>query len=153
LGYSTDACVVEESGLNMKLDLIRKEFTTISTIGDWLIDRAFYSFTLEDMVRDKKIKGVTAIPYGTYEVIINFSNRFQRPMPLLLNVPGFDGIRIHNGAKAEHTEGCILLGFTKGKDCIGNSKSAFNQFMPKLQVGLKTGKVFLEITREPIIGA
>jgi len=137
----------------MELSLIRKEFTTESTIGDLLIDGKFYSFTLEDMYRDKKIKGVTAIPYGTYEVIINFSNRFQRPMPLLLNVPGFDGIRIHNGNKAEHTEGCILVGFTKGKDFIGNSKSAFIQFMPKLQAGLKTGKVFIEITREPIIGA
>ena len=137
----------------MELSLIRKEFTTESTIGDLLIDGKFYSFTLEDMYRDKKIKGVTAIPYGTYEVIINFSNRFQRPMPLLLNVPGFDGIRIHNGNKAEHTEGCILVGFTKSKNFIGNSKSAFIQFMPKLQAGLKTGKVFIEITREPIIGA
>ena len=137
----------------MELSLIRKEFTTESTIGDLLIDGKFYSFTLEDMYRDKKIKGVTAIPYGTYEVIINFSNRFQRPMPLLLNVPGFDGIRIHNGNTDEHTEGCILVGFTKGKDFIGNSKSAFVQFMPKLQAGLKTGKVFIEITREPIIGA
>jgi len=137
----------------VKLEVIRKEFTTESTIGDLLIDGKFYSFTLEDMYRDKKIKGVTAIPYGTYEVIINFSNRFQKPMPLLLNVPGFDGIRIHNGNKAEHTEGCILVGFTKSKNFIGNSKSAFIQFMPKLQAGLKTGKVFIEITREPIIGA
>ena len=137
----------------MELSLIRKEFTTESTIGDLLIDGKFYSFSLEDMYRDKKIKGVTAIPYGVYEVIINFSNRFQRPMPLLLNVPGFDGIRIHNGNKAEHTEGCILVGFTKSKNFIGNSKSAFIQFMPKLQAGLKTGKVFIEITREPIIGA
>lgn len=137
----------------MKLDLVRKEFTLISTIGDWLIDQTFYSFTLEDMYRDKKIKGVTAIPYGTYEVIINFSNRFRKPMPLLLNVPHYDGIRIHNGAKAEHTEGCILLGFTKGKDFIGNSKLAFNQFMPKLENGLKQGKVLLTVSRELIIGA
>jgi len=137
----------------MKLNLIRKEFTTISTIGDLLIDGKFYCYTLEDMYRDKKIKKVTAIPYGTYEVIINFSNRFQKPMPLLLNVPNFEGIRIHNGSTADHTEGCILLGFTKSKDFIGNSKLAFNQFMPKLQAGLKTGKVFITISREPIIGA
>ncbi len=137
----------------MKLDLIRKEFTVISTIGDLLIDGKFYCYTLEDMYRDKKIKKVTAIPYGTYEVIINFSNRFQKPMPLLLNVPNFEGIRIHNGSTADHTEGCILLGFTKSKDFIGNSKSAFNSFMPKLQAGLKTGKVFITISREPIIGA
>jgi hypothetical protein len=133
--------------------LIRKEFTAISTIGDLLIDSQFYCFTLEDMWREKKIAKVTAIPYGKYEVVINFSNRFQKQMPLLLNVPGFDGIRIHNGVTAEHTEGCILLGFTKGEDIIGNSKSAFNSFMPKLEYKLKRGKVFIEIVREPIIGA
>ena len=137
----------------MILTLIRKEFTTISTIGDLLIDGKFYCYTLEDMYRDKKIKKVTAIPYGTYEVIINFSNRFQKPMPLLLNVPNFEGIRIHNGNTADHTEGCLLLGFTKSKDFVGNSKSAFNSFMPKLQAGLKTGKVFITIFRESMIGA
>ena len=137
----------------MILTLIRKEFTTISTISDLFIDGKWYCYTLEDMYRDKKIKKVTAIPYGTYEVIINFSNRFQKPMPLLLNVPNFEGIRIHNGSTADHTEGCILLGFTKSKDFIGNSKSAFNSFMPKLQAGLKTGKVFITIFRESMIGA
>jgi hypothetical protein len=137
----------------MRLDLIRKTFTEYSTIGDLLIDGKFYCYTLEDMYRDKKIKGVTAIPYGTYEVIINFSNRFQKPMPLLLNVPGFEGIRIHSLNTSDQTEGCIGIGFTKSKDFIGNSKSAFVQFMPKLQAGLKTGKVFIEIKREPIIGA
>ena len=137
----------------MKLELIRKEFTEMSTIGDLLIDGEFFCYTLEDAVRDKKINGVTAIPYGTYEVIINFSDRFQKPMPLLLNVPNFEGIRIHSGNTAEHTEGCLLLGFTKTKDFIGNSKLAFNQFMPKLQAGLKTSKVFITISREPIIGA
>jgi hypothetical protein len=137
----------------MKLDLIRKEFTEISTIGDLLIDGIFYCYTLEDMYREKKIKGVTAIPYGKYEVIINFSNRFQKPMPLLLNVKGFDGIRIHSLNTSDQTEGCIVVGFVKSKDFIADSKSAFNQFMPKLRTGLKQGKVFIEITREPIIGA
>jgi hypothetical protein len=131
----------------MKLDLIRKEFTTTSTIGDLLIDGKFYCYTLEDMVRNKKIKGITAIPYGTYEVIINFSNRFQKQMPLLLNVPNFEGIRIHNGNTSEHTEGCLLVGFTKSRDFIGNSKSAFAQLMPKLQAGLKQGKVFITISK------
>ena len=137
----------------MKLDLIRKEFTVISTIGDLLIDGKFYCYTLEDMYREKKIKGVTAIPYGRYEVVINFSNRFKKPMPLLLNVKGFDGIRIHSLNTSDQTEGCIGVGFTKSKDFIGNSRSAFNQFMPKLRTGLKQGKVFIEISREPIIGA
>lgn len=137
----------------MNLTLYRKWFTDISTTGVLFIDGEFFCYTLEDVVREQKIYGKTAIPYGTYEVIINFSNRFQKTMPLLLNVPNFEGIRIHNGNTADHTEGCLLLGFTKAKDFIGNSKSAFNSFMPKLQAGLKTGKVFITIFRESMIGA
>ncbi|MCE5226770.1 MAG: DUF5675 family protein [Porphyromonadaceae bacterium] len=137
----------------MKLDLIRKEFTEISTIGELLIDGIFYCYTLEDMYREKKIKGVTAIPYGKYEVIINFSNRFQKQMPLLLNVKGFEGIRIHSLNTSDQTAGCIGVGFVKGINYIGQSRKAFNELMPILRKALKTGKVFIEITREPIIGA
>ena len=138
---------------DMKLDLIRKWFTEESTIGELFIDGAFFCYTLEDKVREEKIYGKTAIPYGTYEVIATYSPRFKRTLPILKNVPNFEGVRIHSGNTAKDTEGCILVGFTKGKNFIGNSKSAFIQFMPKLQAGLKTGKVFIEITREPIIGA
>ena len=132
----------------MKLELIRKDFTEISTIGDLLIDGEFFCYTLEDAVRDKKINGVTAIPYGTYEVIINFSNRFQKPMPLLLNVPNFEGIRIHSLNTSDQTEGCIGIGFTKGNNYIGQSRKAFNELMPVLQKALKNGKVFIEIKKE-----
>ena len=132
----------------MRLELIRKEFTEISTIGDLFIDRIFYCYTLEDMYREKKIKGVTAIPYGRYEVIINFSNRFQKPMPLLLNVKGFEGIRIHSLNTSDQTEGCIGVGFVKGINYIGQSRKAFNELMPILRKALKTGKVFIEIKKE-----
>jgi hypothetical protein len=137
----------------MKLDLIRKDFTDKSTIGDLLIDGKFFCFTLEDVPRAVKIPGETAIPEGTYQVITNYSNRFKTVMPLLLNVPNFEGVRFHSGNSSADTEGCILLGFTKSKDFICNSRKAFNAFMPKLKEGLKTGKVFLTISREPIIGA
>ncbi len=130
----------------MKLDLIRQELTDSSTIGSLLIDSEFFSFTLEDAVREVKIPGQTAIPYGSYEVITNYSNRFKRVMPLLLNVPGFSGVRIHNGNTAKDTDGCILLGFIKDKNFIGDSKKAFSEFMKKLQSGLKAGKVRIEIT-------
>lgn len=78
--------------------ITRRTYTRNSTIGDLYIDGQYFSHTLEDTIREVKVAGVTAIPYGRYEVIINFSNRFQRPMPLLLNVPGFLGVRIHGGS-------------------------------------------------------
>ena len=90
----------------MELTLTRTDFTNDSTIGELSVNGKFECFTLEDKVRPVKIKGMTAIPAGAYEVVINFSERFQRPLPLLLNVPNFDGIRIHAGNTAKDTEGC-----------------------------------------------
>ena len=128
----------------MKLDLIRQEFTDVSTIGELLIDGEHFCYTLEDPVRDKKIYGMTAIPYSTYEVVITYSPRFHKYMPLLKNVENFEGVRIHSGNTAEDTQGCILVGFTKGKDYIGGSIKAFNALMQRI----KGQELVLEIKDE-----
>lgn len=132
----------------MNLQLQRHTFTDKSTIGSLYVDGVFECYTLEDVVRPEgvKIKGETAIPYDEYEVIIDFSNRFQKPMPHVMNVPMFDGIRIHPGNSDVDTEGCILLGKSKSVDFIGNSREAFGAFFPKLQSGLTRGKVMLDIS-------
>lgn len=109
----------------MDIRLIRRWFTDKSTVGELFINDEFLCFTLEDKIRDEKIKGQTAIPYGNYNVTIDFSNRFQRLMPHILDVPNFEGIRIHAGNTDRDTEGCILVGFTKGKDFVGKSRDAF----------------------------
>lgn len=133
----------------MELKLIRKTFTATSTIGMLFINdqEKMFCYTLEDTVRGPgvKIPGRTAIPSGRYEVIIDFSNRFQREMPHVLNVPNFEGIRIHKGNTDKDTEGCILLGMTKSEGFIGQSKDAFNKFFPLLQDSLKEGKVYITI--------
>jgi len=49
------------------------------------------------------------IPDGTYPVSVTFSPRFKRILPLIGNVPGRSGIRIHRGTKPEHSKGCILV--------------------------------------------
>lgn len=103
------------------------------------------AFTLEDAIRKQKIPGKTAIPKGRYEVIINFSNRFKELMPLLLGVPGFTGVRIHPGNTEADTTGCVLIGKEKYSDGIGKSRLAFDEFFPKLEAALKTGKVFINI--------
>lgn len=103
--------------------LVREEFTTESTVGKLyfrLSDRDSWTWlcwTLEDVVREVpgqpvaswKIKGRTAIPRGTYPIRVTRSNRFGVDLPLLLDVPGFEGIRIHGGNTAADTEGCILV--------------------------------------------
>lgn len=117
----------------MKLTLKRTDFTDNSTIGELFIDGAFFCYTIEDKVREVKIKGVTAIPTGTYKVIVNMSNRFKKLMPLLLDVPNFEGVRIHAGNTSADTEGCLILGYSKSANFVGNSKKAVADFMKKIE--------------------
>lgn len=117
----------------MKLTLERFEFTDNSTIGRLFINDKFFCYTIEDKVRDEKIKGITAIPKGTYKVVVNMSNRFKVMMPLLLDVPNFEGVRIHSGNTSADTEGCIILGYTKSPNFVGNSKKAVTDFMAKIK--------------------
>lgn len=101
----------------MKLRLERSFLKAAYTVGRLEVDGAYFCDTLEDRVRDlsreKKVPGETAIPAGTYEVIVNVSPRFKRKLPRLLDVPGFEGILIHRGNTAADTAGCILVGENK----------------------------------------
>lgn len=129
----------------MELHVKRMQFSETSTLGELAIDGQFECYTLEDRVRPVKIKGRTAIPEGRYEVIINFSQRFQRQLPLLLGVPNFEGVRIHPGNTAADTEGCILVGDTKSENFIGQSRAAFERLFGKLKAGSESAKIFIEI--------
>lgn len=102
------------------------------TIGKMYIDGIYFCDTLEDSVRPEKIKHETAIPAGTYNVILNRSNRFKKILPLLLNVPNYEGIRIHSGNTKEDTSGCILVGENKIKGQVINSKQKMNELMKLL---------------------
>lgn len=137
----------------MEIKVIRETFSEFSTIGRMLIDGRFYGWTLEDVDRrleegNEKIYGKTAIPIGRYKVIVNKSNRFGKYLPLLLDVPQFSGIRIHSGNCCEDTEGCILVGLTKGTDYVGKSRLAFDDVFEKIQEAIsKNEDVFIEIVR------
>jgi hypothetical protein len=124
----------------MKLAVTRKTFTTQSTIGELTVNGAFECFTLEDPVRPKKIRGVTAIPAGRYGVEITFSPKFGTDLPLLLDVPEFEGIRIHPGNSATDTEGCLLVGKSKAIDWIGSSRAAFRGLFFKIAAAKKGGQ-------------
>jgi hypothetical protein len=120
-----------------------------ATISDLYVGDDWECYTLEDIERlGPKLLGETAIPTGWYKVVITMSPRFKRLLPLLVNVPGFDGIRIHPGNDADDTHGCLLVGQTKDGDTIGNSKAAFNQLFLKIQDVLdrQGGEVWLNVT-------
>lgn len=95
------------------------------TIGKMYLNGKYFCDTLEDVVRDlkvvKKIYGETAIPAGRYKVEMTYSPKFKRVLPILLNVPYFEGIRIHAGNTEKDTEGCILVGENKVKGKVINS--------------------------------
>lgn len=128
----------------MKLTVIRKEFSPTTTVGELHVDGVFQCYTLEDTVRNlrtaaDKVYGRTAIPAGTYKVTLTYSPHFARILPLVNDVPFFEGIRIHPGNTAADTDGCILVGTSKlgaiGAPTlmIGNSRVAFEELFAKLQ--------------------
>ncbi len=129
----------------MILTVSRSIQTPAFTLGEFLIDGKLHYFTVEDAVRKEKIKGKTAIPAGKYQVIVNHSIRFDRRLPLLLDVPNFEGVRIHAGNTSEDTEGCILIGLTRAKNGVGASRVAMNDFMPRLEGALLDGPVWIEV--------
>lgn len=132
----------------MRLKLERTWCGATCTIGTLYADGKAECFTLEDVVRevrDKpvsewKVAGETAIPEGIYGVVVTPSNRFKRELPLLVNVPGFEGVRIHPGNTADDTEGCILVGVAKTPTSVTNSRQAFDALFRKINESLGAGE-------------
>jgi hypothetical protein len=123
------------------LHLARKPSHKGATIGALAIDGVFHSWCVEDVIREVpgqpveqwKVPGKTAIPAGTYPVILTPSARFHRVLPLLVDVPGFSGVRIHPGNTAEDTEGCLLPGLTRYENTVGQSRAAFEALFDRLE--------------------
>lgn len=118
--------------LYLILTLARRERIGNATIGDLSVNGRFECLTLEDLERPNKIPGETAIPKGTYQILLTMSPRFHRVLPLLVNVPGFDGIRIHPGNTDKDTEGCILVGTGIVNGALTSSRVAFDRLYLKL---------------------
>lgn len=130
--------------MNIRVD--REPSNHVCTMGMLYIDDMFECYSLEDPVRAEKVKGHTAIPAGKYRVIINRSIRFKKDLPLLLEVPNFEGIRIHAGNIASDTEGCILVGKDRGRDSIGRSREAMADLQEQIADALNRGEqVWIEL--------
>jgi hypothetical protein len=120
----------------IKMLLQRKWVVKDATLGELFLDGSFECYTCEDIVRpiNQKIPGQTAIPTGSYRVVVDWSNRFQKNMLHILDVPGFEGVRIHAGNSARDTDGCVLVGQTVDtvNASIGASRIAYEQLFRKL---------------------
>jgi hypothetical protein len=126
----------------MRITVQRSPSDAECTLGKLYVNSEFECFTLEDIVRadGEKVFGQTAIPAGTYKVIISYSPHFQRDLPLLIGVPNFEGVRIHPGNFAKDTEGCLLVGESEGRDSIGQSRAAFDALFPKIRDAIDNGE-------------
>lgn len=121
----------------MKILLKRFSKNNTSVIGSLYVDGVYVCRTLEDKQREKgepKVPGQTAIPGGVYKLVIDMSKRFGVPMPHILDVPGFEGVRIHPGNTDKDTEGCVLVGeqiINNGS--LGNSRVAYTKLFKLLK--------------------
>jgi hypothetical protein len=134
----------------MKIKIKRIQFLPNATIGLVYVNGEVTPiFSLEDACRELpnvdvslwKIKGTTAIPKGTYPVVVDFSEHFKKRLPHILGVPGFDGVRIHAGNTDKDTEGCILVGHDwDGGDYIGRSRDAFASLFSDISTAIANGE-------------
>jgi len=138
----------------MEIRVERSVFTDTTTLGKMFVDGSFYGYTLEDKDRGlngdctKKIRAQTAIDYGRYQVVLAYSNRFKKYLPLLLNVKCFEGILIHGGNDQTDTEGCILVGTDSDmKTKIWNCASKVNGLVALLKKYEKKEKIWIEVVK------
>ena len=146
----------------MELTLKRIALRDTYTIGKLYINGVYFCDTLEDRVRDLnrdgdlndvgegKVCGRTAIPYGRYEITMKvqspkYSKRASYAwckgyLPRLLNVPHFEGILIHSGNDATHSDGCVLVGENKVKGKVINSMETLKRLHRTLKSASDSGK-------------
>ena len=99
-------------------------------------------FTLEN--------GALAIPAGRYRIILIPSARAaagalwaphtDHVLPLLMDVPGRDGIRVHAANRATELTGCIAPGVTRGGSTVSGSRIALDGLMAKIQAARDGGE-------------
>lgn len=133
----------------MHLRLQREILLEGSTLGTLCIDGKLFCYTLEDTDRqlefhpERKIPKETAIPKGNYTVRLSMSQRFQKILPEVLEVPGYSGVRIHSGNYPGDTEGCILVGEKYSDSMITKSKATLGALLNIL--GAATSPITLEV--------
>ena len=129
----------------MELNLRRLTFKENYTEGQLFVDGAYFCDTLEDRTRDfnkdgdlddpgeTKVYGETAIPFGTYNVVMSYSNKFKKVMPEIQHVKGFEGIRIHAGTLPQHTLGCVLCGVYEKDGRLTKPRETIKELYPLIQ--------------------
>lgn len=134
----------------MKIRVRRVAKRDTYTIGRLYIDGKYFCDTIEDKdrglnsrmplgdIQARKVYAKTAIPTGTYRVSVTWSNAFGKPLPLLHDVPGYSGIRIHTGNTAADTAGCLIVGQNTQVGKVLNSRLVFSKLFPLIEAACKS---------------
>jgi hypothetical protein len=131
----------------MKFTLQRLPQDPHSTPGNLSVDGQFAAVTLELPVKDGQPG--SAIPAGTYRIVIYPSPHFGRPMPLLENVPGRSGVEIHWGDFPDDTRGCLLVGCERSTDAIWHTQEKFAELFPAMQAAVEGEGCWIEVIDAP----
>lgn len=112
-----------------------------STVGEMFVDGTYLCYTLADFVQpgDSYVYGKSYVPAGRYRVVVTYSHRFGRELPLLVDVPGFSKVRIAPDT-GNDTHGCIVVGHTRDGGTVGQRRSAFNALLLKIRNALFNGE-------------
>lgn len=142
----------------MRITLIRIANRPTYCIGKLYIDGKYFCDTIEDVDRGLKdempveeilklkVKGQTAIPTGIYPVYLTYSPKYKKQMPLIDNVKGYSGIRIHSGNTSKDTEGCLIVGLNTKVGMVTESRKYYNLLYKEL---VKTNsKIIIDIQRK-----
>lgn len=110
-----------------------------------------FGYSCEDVDRGDgamKVKGVTAIPPGTYRVHLYDSPKHGPGTPELLDVPGFQHIQVHSGNGPQDTEGCLLFGLARDDNQVLRSRPACDWLRGEIQKAIRAGgSVTVEVRR------
>ena len=142
----------------MRLTLVRRWNKKDYCIGDLYINGKWFCNVLEDVDRGlddsmteadilkQKKYGQTAIPTGIYTVLLTYSPKYKKVMPLINNVKGYSGIRIHSGNTSKDTLGCLLVGKNTVVGRLTDSRNTYNALYKRLQQK-GSNKITIEIYR------
>lgn len=143
----------------MRITLVRIANRPTYCIGKLYVDGKYFCDTIEDTDRGlsdemdekdilkQKIKGQTAIPTGIYHIYLTYSPKYKKIMPLIANVKGYQGIRIHSGNTSKDTEGCLILGKNTKVGMVTESRKMFNAFF-RLLMQAEQSKIIIDIQRK-----
>jgi len=158
----------------LELYLHRKALRDTYTIGDlYVLDTPYITSnglkklcnTLEDkdrglsqsksLLENKSLKvyGKTAIPTGRYRVVTQIWTKYKMRVPVLLNVPAFTGILIHNGTTDKDTLGCVLVGNNTVVGKLFNGKKYVKQLVDIIDEATRLGvEVYITIDyNKPVV--